>query len=204
MAYKYALPGPPFNFLGHFSNTQKVALEAWVNARLGYFANIQTFYQIRAEQLRKTAGLLEKFYATENDQTLKPTFQKEAWQPGPQGHFPYAFRNDVLPGVTMSNIKGALQPQLQRDDEGMFWMNHVRTLIERMEDDAQYASTAAADVKQWMADIDRMFSLPEYAAVLVQDQTDQYKGEPRFRVHQLDQPTAWEQAVASHGATKST
>ena len=204
MAYNYALPGPPFNFLGHFSNTQKLAFEEWVNARTGYFSDIQTFYQVRAEQMRKTAGLLEKFYATENDQMMVPTFQKEAWQAGPQGHFGYPFRNDLLPAITMGKIKESLRPQLQRDDEGMFFMNHLRTLIERAEDDAQFASTASANVKQWLSDIDGMFSKKEYQAVLVQDTTDTYLGEQRYRTHQLNPPTAWEQAVASHGATSSS
>lgn len=201
MAYKYARVGPPFNFLGHFSESQWAAFKTWSDARINNFGDVQSFYQIRAQQMRKTAGLLEAFYATKNDQVLAPSFAKDAWQPGTDGYFGYINRNDQLPAATMSLVKERYQEQLQRDDEAVFFMNHLRNQIERLEDEAQFASTAIADVRQAMSEIDSMFSLPEYSAVLVKDQSDQYKGEPRFRVTQLDAPTQWEKERASHSTT---
>ena len=104
MAFKfqYAYPGPPFNFLGTFTVSQREALNTWVNGRLGNFTGIELFYRIRAEQFRKTAGLLEAYYLTEDPDALKPTFQKPAWQPGAQGHWVPAPRNDHIPMVYVS------------------------------------------------------------------------------------------------------
>jgi hypothetical protein len=212
MAYKYALPGPPFNFLGNFSETQRDNLKAWVNARKSKFAAIQLHHQIRAQQLRKTAGVLEQFYANTNDQKLTPTFQKEAWQPGPYGHFNYAYRDDHIPMVTVAKLKTAMQAQFQRDDEGVFYMNLVRTIIEKHEDAAQYAndavsSTAVNNVTQLLSDIDGLFAKNEYQAVLVKDQTDQYgsgaAAGPRFRVHQFDFPTQWELERMNHSSPQT-
>jgi len=203
LANLYGYPGPPFNFLGHFSQSQWNAFNAWVNARIGYFGDIETFYQIRAQQMRRTGGLLEDFYATENDQPMKPSFMKEAWQPDPKGHFGYAFRNDIVPAVTMAKIKERFQEQLMRDDDGMFFMNHVRNQIERLEDEAQFASVATAETKQHISDINGFVLDPRFEAVLVQDLTDTYMGEPRFRWHQLNPPTAWERMVQQHGGTST-
>ena len=54
--------------------------------------------------------------------------------------------------------------------------------------------------------INGYFSLPEYEAVLVNDQQDVYPSgttQPRFRVHQLDIPTQWEveQATSTPAGT---
>ena len=203
MAYKYALPGPPFNFLGNFSETQRDNFKAWINGRTAKFPAITLHHRMRAQQLRKTAGVLEQFYAKENDQALKPSFQKPAWQPGPDGHFSYMYRNDQLPMVTVSKIKNYFQAQLQRDDEAVFFMNHIRHLIETHEDLAQLANDVAdannaENLKTLLANIDSYFGQPEYEAVLVKDKTDLYKGEPRFRVTQVDAPTQWEKEKANH------
>lgn len=203
--YKYAQAGPPFNFLGNFSETQRDAFKTWINARTANFPAITLHHRMRAQQLRKTAGLLEKFYADKNDQKLATTFLKPAWQPGPNGHFSYAFREDHLPMVTVSKIKTLFRPQLQRDDEGVFFMNQVRNLIENHEDAAQFASEiVSADNKEnlqtLLKNIDTYFGQESYEAALVKDQTDRYKGQPRFRVHQLDQPTTWELEQVNHSA----
>jgi hypothetical protein len=216
--YVYGYAGPPFNFLGHMSLTQFQTFTAWVRAREKNFSAIQQHYQIRAEQLRKTAGVLEQYYSTLNDETLAPTFKKEPWKPGPQGHFNYSYRDDQLPMVAMYQIKDYMKEQLQRQDDSVFQMNHLRNIIEKTEDKAEksYQAMTATQfsndtVESIITRINGYFSLPEYEAVLVNDQTDLYpdKGGPRFRVNQLDIPTQWEveqatNAPAGTGASVDT
>jgi hypothetical protein len=201
MAYKYAYPGPPFNFLGTFSETQKNTFEAWLNARLNKFPAVQTFYQIRANNLRKTAGVLEQWYQTSNDEKLAPTFNKVEWQPGPDGYFVPSPRNDHIPMVTVSQIKQYFKEQLNRQDESVFHMNQLRNLIEKAEDKAQYANDAVAttlqtgqssSVSMLIQQIESLFTQAQYQAVLVKDISSQYKGQPYFRVNPLDDPTQWE------------
>ncbi len=197
MAYVYAYPGPPFNFLGTLSETQRDAFKTWVNARQNLFPAVQSFYQIRANNLRKTAGVLEKYYSlvtasTSNPELLAPTFQKIEWQPGSDGYFVPAPRNDHIPMVTVSAIKKYYKQQLQRQDESVFHMNHLRNLIEKTEDLAQYANDAVSQVPPLQNQLDGLFAQAQYQAVLVKDQTDQYAGQPRFRVNPLDAPTTWE------------
>jgi len=76
-------------------------------------------------------------------------------------------------------------------------MGHLRTMIEKAEDQAQRAKEAPATVSELMAKLDRYFSQPEYQAVLVKDKSDLYEGQPRFRVSQMDEPTIWEKEKAS-------
>jgi len=205
VAYKYAYSGPPFNFLGHFSKTQWDAFQKWVSTHTGNFPDVQFHYQMRAAQMRKTAGLLEKFYgstpaplagpsaaALTNDEALTPTFLKDVWKPGPNGWFGYTFRNDHLPMVAMSGIKDYLKEPLQRQDDGVFQMNYIRSRIEKTEDSAQKMNEAQVGVQALLTKINGYFSKPEYQAALVDDQSDTYSGGPRFRVNQLDAPTQWE------------
>ena len=192
---KYAYAGPPFNFLGHMSESQYNKFQPWVNARVSKFPSIQQFYQIRAAQLRKTSGALEQFYKTLNDEVLTPTFVKTPWQPGMAGWFSYSYRNDQLPMVAMSNIKTYMKEQLLRQDEAVFQMNHIRNVIEKTEDKAQYANEATAGIQTLFTQITSYFNKPEYQAVLVKDLSDQYppgSGQARYRVNQLDAPTQWE------------
>src|SRR5271157_5639605 len=194
----YGYTGPPFNFLGHMSLTQQQAFNAWVRAREENFAAIQQHYQIRAEQLRKTAGVLEQFYQTLNDEKLAPTFNKAPWKPGPQGAFDYPYRDDQLPMIAMAQIKDYMKEQFQRQDDSVFQMNQLRNLIEKTEDKAEKALMAMNPtqfsndtVANLITRVTSYFSQPEYEAVLVNDQTDVYPTgttQPRFRVHQLDVP----------------
>ena len=190
---KYAYPGPPFNFLGTLSLSQKNALKDWVVDRLENFPKVELFYRIRAQQFRKTAGLLEKFYSG-GTPPLAPTFQKASWQPGALGHWVYASRNDHLPMVYVSDIKANMQAQFEFDDEAVFVMNHLRTVIERNEDEAQYASLGAAAVSEDLSQLESLFTQPQYQAVLVDDvnSSNMYKGQPYYRVNALDGPTTWE------------
>jgi len=200
--FVYGYTGPPFNFLGHMSFTQQQAFNTWVRAREKNFAPIQQHFQIRAEQLRKTAGVLEKYYSTLNDELLAPTFQKAVWKPGPQGHFDYPYRDDQLPMIAMYQIKDYMKEQFQRQDESVFAMNYIRNIIEKTEDKAEKASQAVNStqfsnqtVENIITTINGYFGSPEYEAVLVNDQTDTYpegSKQPRFRVNQLDIPTQWE------------
>jgi hypothetical protein len=205
--YVYGYTGPPFNFLGHFCQTQWTAFQAYVNSVSPNLPAIQQHYQIRAAQLRKTSGVLEKFYSTANTPALAPTFNKTVWKPGTQGHFSYPFRQDHLPMVAMSQIKAYLKEQLQRMDEGVFSMNQLRNLIEKTEDKAEVAQIAATDptrdITALIAQINGYFGLPEYEAVLVNDTGNVYPSgttQPRFRVHQLDAPTQWEVEQTSMAA----
>lgn len=200
--FVYGYTGPPFNFLGTMSLTQFQAFTAWVRAREGNFAAIQQHYQIRAEQLRKTAGVLEQYYATQNDEKLAPTFNKNSWKPGSQGHFNFSNRDDQLPMVAMSQIKDYLKEQFVRQDDSVFQMNHLRNVIEKTEDKAEKAFLAVNatqfsndTVENLITRVNGYFALPEYEAALVNDQTDVYPAgttQPRYRVHQLDVPTQWE------------
>jgi hypothetical protein len=181
-----------------------------VSDRQNNFAPISQFYQIRAQQLRKTAGVLEQYYNTLNDQHLAPTFSKTLWKPGQYGHFAYPYDNDHLPMVMMSKVKTRFKDMLQRDEEAVFHMNQVRCLIEKNEDMAQHAhdfiqpanSTSNNDspetLQPLLAKINSYFSKPEYVAVLVDDINSLYKGQPYFRVHQADTPTTWELEQMMH------
>ena len=212
-AFQYAYTHPPFNFLGHFSKSQWNAFQAWVAARQGNFTGISQFYQIRAQQLRKTAGVLEQFYSTINDQSLAPTFSKTLWKPSENGHFTYPYDNDHLPMVMMGKVKTQFKEMLQRDEEAVFSMNQVRCLIEKNEDLAQYSndfiqpanatnatatSSAPETLQGLLAKINGYFSKPEYVAVLVDDINSLYKGQPYFRVNQADPPTIWELEQMNH------
>lgn len=182
MVRTFARVGSPFNFLGHMNEAQKKSFYSWIKPRLTKFTAIKEFHQIRAQQLRKTAGLLEAFYAKEG---LAPTFVKESWDP--TSHFTYATRDDTQPALAMQKIKEPLKEQLQHDDEAVFWMNWLRVQIERQEDLAQYAYEAPASIAKAQSDLDAMFTQPVYDAVLV---TEANKG--KFRVHQMDEPTTEE------------
>lgn len=206
--YKYGYPGPPFNFLGHHSQSQQTQFRNWVNARTSKLPEIQQFYQIRAAQLRKTAGALEQYYRTLNDEQLSPTFAKETWQPGEQGYFPYVWREDHLPMITMVQIKDYVREQLQRQDDAVFHMNHARNLIEKQEDRAEKAFEALnhpqRNIQQLLTKVNTYFNSKEYDAVLVKDTTDVYPAgstQPRFRVHQLDAPTQWETEQVSRASS---
>jgi hypothetical protein len=201
MAYKYALTGPPFTFQGHFSESQRDAFKSWVDLAVTDQPSYVEYHRIQAYRLRKSAGLLEKFYATQNSDVLAPTFQKESWQPGMYGHWAYNYREDLAPSIAIGQIKHHFRYALQRQEDGVFHMNHLRNQIERQEDLAQHATDAPTQVSKLMSKIDALFGKPEYEAVLVKDITDSYKGQPRFRVSPLDEPTQWELEQFNHGAT---
>jgi hypothetical protein len=192
MSTNYTNTKPPFNFLGNFTESQKTAFNTWATARAESLTDIQRFYQIRAQQLRKTAGALDTYYSTQHVESLATNFTKDSWQPGSDGHFSYPFRDDQQPMVAMSEIKKHLREQLNRQDEAVFFMNHVRRIIEKNEDLAQHANEGPTKIKTLLARIDFLFSQPEYQATLVKDVSDQYKGEQRYRTNQLDPPTPWE------------
>jgi hypothetical protein len=188
----YANIGAPFNFLGNFTQSQYNAFSTWVTAQTKNQPQTQTYYQIRAQQLRKMAGMLETFYSTQNTEVLATNFQKPAWQPGPNGHQTYAVRDDQQPMVLVSQIKKYLKEPLHRQDEAIFHMNHVRRIIEKNEDNAQYANDAPTNIPTLLNSINQLFTEPQYQAALVRDTTDTYQGSPLFRTNQLDPPTPWE------------
>ncbi len=196
-SYSYAHQGPPFDFLGNLSKTQWDSFRSWLAANADLPDVTQKFHQARALQLRKAGGMLEQYYATTYHEQLAPTFRKASWQPGQQGWFPYRVRNDYESGVAMWEIKRRLRSALSAQDEAVFQMNRIRVLIEREEDTAQMASEASSDLATIQAKIDGLFTVPGYEATLVMNQTNTYLNMPRWRVNQLDAPTAWETALQS-------
>ena len=200
MAYKYALTGPPFNFSGNLSETQRDAFISWVDKQATTLSGVQTAHQMRAQSLRKTAGLLEKFYATSSQSSpdvLTPSFIKATWKPESTGHFAYAYRQDHVPAVTVDTMKQPFQSRLVKQDDAVFHMNFIRTMVERREDLAQYAHEAITETPKLVNKLNQLFGKPEYQATLAKDKTDLYQGQPRFRVNQFDPPTPWELATRS-------
>jgi hypothetical protein len=216
--WKYAYAGPPFNWLGHFSLSQWQAMQGWISARQEDIPEVSTFHRIRAEQLRKTAGVLEQYYSSvypdeegSYDEALAPTFQKPVWAPGPYGHFNQAVSDDHLPMVMVGRIKKGMQDMFQRHDDAVYYMNQVRCLIEKHEDLAQYASdfakspaggtqTNPRNLAGLISKINSYFSKPEYQTVLVDDvnQSNMYEGQPYTRVNNADPPTQWELEQFNH------
>ena len=139
--------GSPFDALGNLSKSQLLVLTQWVSLRQGDVGDISTFHRIRAQQLRKTAGILEKYYSSvypgeagSYNEALAPTFRKEKWQPDPiQGYASPAPVDDQLPMNTMSQIKNGMREMFQRREDAIYYLNQVRCLIEKHEDWAQYA-----------------------------------------------------------------
>jgi hypothetical protein len=201
----YALPGPPFNFLGNFSETQHNALVTWVTGNTPSLPKVQTFYQIRAQQLRKTAGILETFYASgQAPDKLAPTFVKAEWKPAEGGHFPYGYRLDHEPAMVVGKVKEYFRSRLVTQDDAVFHLNQVRVMIEKQEDLATYQNEASTKVPQLMSRIVTLFQKPENEAVLIKDISEQYQGEARFRSSQLDKPTLFEkQNRTGHTPTSS-
>lgn len=196
MAFKYARTGPPFNFLGTLTESQKEAFEKWVAEHKPNFDPISKFHRVRAHQLRKASGILEEFYKSKDPRGLKATMEKAPWQPDQTGHWVQTQRDDHLPANTMAVIKDRFQEQLALDDEAVFRMNYVRHRFEVHEDLAQDNLEAPGVVEARLADLNRYFSEPHFQGALVRDKSDTFKGEPRFRVHPLDPPTAWERQTS--------
>lgn len=212
--WKYAYPGPPFHWLGNFSLTQWTTFKTWANQRAADIPDVSTLHRIKAQQLRKTAGILEQYYSSvypqeagSYNETLAPTFQKPVWQPGQYGHFNYTPGDEQLPVVMVGRIKTRMKDMLQRHDDAVYYMNQIRCLIEKHEDWAQYQSDFAQDppgvtsnpttLQELLSKVDSYFAKPEYQNVLVDD-TTLYKGQPYYRVHPADPPTTWELEQANH------
>lgn len=200
MSYKYANTGSPFNFLGRVSESQRDSFYEWIDKQSPLSPECSVWYQVRAQQLRKTAGILEHIYSK---QELKPTFEKTSWKPGKDGHLTGNPDRNATPATVVSRIKQRFQPMLQRDDEAVFWMNWVRTQIERAEDAATMQAESKQDVDALKTELTALFDKPEYESTLVKDKTKLYKGEPYFRVNSLDEPTAWEKEHTGRGQTSS-
>jgi len=184
----------PFNFLGHFSEKQYDTFVAWLGADArANQTRVEEFHRIRAQQLRKSAGVLEEFYKKKMD-GLKTTFDKAPWKPAKDGYFPYIERDDALPAAAMFDVKELLRDQLKLDDEGVFAMNFLRVQIERHEDAAEEAHERDAIVKARQGDIEGYFKEPQYVAVLVQDKSDP---DHAYRVSQREDPTTFERQLIS-------
>jgi hypothetical protein len=184
----------PFHFLGNFGEKQKNTFYKWIDARTERFPKIEEFWRIRAQILRKTGGVLEDFY-TEKREGLKPFFQKDVWKPGKNGHFTPLDRIDIEPAEAVEDIKEDFLFQLQLDEEGVFFMDLLRTTVESCEDNAQYAKEAPSRVGKRKSDLDRMFTEDKYANILVRDIS---APDQEVRVNAFQQPTDWELKLFSH------
>ena len=193
----YWRSSPPFNYLGTFNTTQRLALQDWVAKAETNLTLIGKFHQVRAQQLRKSAGLLEDFNLKVDPRAMTPSFVKAAWEGDPDGHIAPTLRDDHMPANVMVKVKERFREVLAHDDESMFRMNWLRTRIEAEEDRAQLAYDAKDATTADFTQLSSMFADNAYQAVLVRDQDDQFQGEPRFRVHPLDLPTAWEKLMVS-------
>ena len=192
MADTYARSGAPFHFQGTLTETQREALELWVEARKDKHLPISAFHQVQAYRLRKTAGLLEHHYKNVDPRGLEPTFRKDPWNPKPGGHFSPSSRDDQEPGNAVATIKEARQSQFALDEEAVFRMNFLRTRLEFQEDLAQEAFEADTRITKAFADLMQCFSDHHYRGACIRDKTDLFQGKPRFRVHPLDPPTPYE------------
>ena len=193
MVTKYARVGSPFNFLGHMTETQRDSMYTWMREREGNFDDITTFHQIRAQQLRKSAGLLEFYYANYSPDKPTPTFQKDPWQPQSGHHFLYNITSDQLPAVAVSRMKEPYKDQLQVDEEAVFWMNWLRNAIEKQEDKAQKSSEAKTTIAKSKTDLSKCWVDPSYSRTLVSK-----ADEETYRTHQLDTPLAPEITSMDH------
>jgi hypothetical protein len=195
MTTTYERIGPPFNFMGRFTDKQKASLEKWIGEKKPNFPEITKFHRIRAHQLRKASGVLEQFFKADDPlkRNMKATFEKDEWKPPEEGYFVPTTRDDHLPADAMAIIKDRFQEQMALDHEAVFRMNFIRTRFEWREDAAQETEEGAKTVDEKLADLTRYFADPHYQGVLV-NTGDTFKGEPRFRTHPLDKPTAWERA----------
>jgi hypothetical protein len=190
------MPTAPFNFLGTMSQTQFQGFEAWIAAQEANTTAISAFHQRRANQLRKSSGLLENYFRQVDPRCIYPTFAKKPWEPVADGHFTPLQRDDCVPANAMARIKANYQDQLSSVDEAVFRMNFLRTRIEAHEDMAQEQFETVDDDA---ADLERLrayFADPAYQGCLVRDQDDLYLGEPKYRVSPWDPPTPWELAIA--------
>jgi hypothetical protein len=195
----YALLGPPFRFQGTMLDTQKAALETWETAARPNFPAIAAFRRIQAQQLRKAAGVLEAFYAAQPHPGAATapasTFQKPVWQVSPNGHFLPTQRDDHLPMVLVGRVTDRYQEQLGRLEAATFRMNYLRTQIESLEDEAQYATDAPAYVKAQLAMLDPLFNDPHYAGVLISTKA-LFQGQPLYRASPFEEPRPWERQNA--------
>ena len=176
---------------------QKGAFQDWATRRLAEAPDVADFHRVRAHQLRKAAGLLEKFYKAAG---LAPSFVKAPWEPDPKGHFPASTRNDRLPSVTVGAVKERLKAPLTYVTNAVFRMNYLRVQIEAHEDLAQEAHEAKKFVEAKFTALETLFNDANYSSVLVR-KADVFPpaGDPsgvapmpRYRVHPLDPPTHWE------------
>jgi len=196
---KISKVGPPFNFMGHMTQPQRDSFYAWMSARSGNFTNITTFYQIRAQQLRKAAGLLENYYANVSSSKQTPSFQKVTWQPQNQLHTPYTLPSDQIPAEYVSRMKAVYKEQLQVDEEAVFWMNWLRNNIEKQEDKAQIAHEANDTVKTYQGELNTCFNDPAYERVLIS--TDNMTN---FRWNLYQKLTDFEYKIATGGSIPPT
>jgi hypothetical protein len=182
----YSKIGPPFNFLGHMTESQKIEFYKWLDSKSSSLSDEEKWWRIKAQQFRKCSGVLEAWQVSKGS-GISSQWDKQVWEPGKHGHALYTQGDDQLPSVVMSDIKELFREQLKALEESVFQMNHLRTLIEKCEDKAQYTHEAPNTLPHLKAELDSLFGRPEYQTVLVKK-----VDESKFRVSQLDEITPLE------------
>lgn len=186
---KYSPSGPPFNFLGTLSETQRDALFSWVSNQPSKEESV-LWWRVRAQQFRKLGGFLSP----------APLWEKRDWQSDSKDFFAPAIKEDSDSSKCVSRIKSAFKENLQSQEELVFQSNHLKTLIEKFEDRSQ--TLQETDIPSLMDELRSYFESPEYQAILIKDTSDLYQGEPRFRVSPLDPPTPWEKISCGKDSSK--
>lgn len=181
-----------FNFLGTLTEEDRISLSSWVSERYTLLQDIKIFYQGRAAQLRRSSGLLNKVMSNRN---LKPSFNKDSITEPKGGFRLLTDRDDRLPAIIVSKIKDNFRDMLQQEDESIFQMNNLCVLIEKMEDEAYFSSISEDETRDLIVELEKLFSDPEYREVLISN-SDQYNGEPRYRVDNLAPRTEYEKKLS--------
>jgi len=97
---------------------------------------------VEEQQRRKTAGLLENYYAKLNDETLVPSFQR-CLADRPFGHFAYAFRQRPHTGPRpLWRSRSAYDTSGGVQDEAVFHYEPPAQPDRVQEDKAKYARSS--------------------------------------------------------------
>lgn len=182
-----------FDFLGIMNQTQLDELVSWLDDRETTHREISEFWRMRSRQVRKTSGILERFYSSKG---ISSTFKKEVHQVGKDFFLPN-FGDDVEPANRMTDIKTPIKAQLRVGDEANFWINHIAATIERCDDLAQEAIEAPEKIKSAISSLRTLFDDPRFRnQVLIKKNK-----EAEYRVDPLAQPGSSEINYARNPAT---
>lgn len=186
------MSNPIFNFLGTLTDSDLNQLSNWLDSNYDNLVNYSYHFRIRAAQLRRTSGILEKYY---NRKNITSTFVKDIYHPPLGGPSLLPLKDDIEPAKLTASIKQEFQDQIASYDDALFKINMLRKMIEDCEDKAQNANDAPQKVKDAVTNLYRLFDLPQYRDVLIRS-TDTYNNSLRFRTDSLADRTPYEQGLS--------